>query len=126
MLFRKRRSVFDNLKKYATKPVLYAPSTSAFWDDEHISKGMLQAHLNPNWEAASRKHDFIDKSVNWIAGVAPPTEFKFLLDLGCGPGLYSERFSSAGFLRSKLYPIRLAERAASPLHLAQDDRGAPG
>ena len=89
--------MFNSLKKYATKPVLYTPSTSAFWDDEHISKGLLQAHLNPTLEAASRKHDFIDNSVNWIASIAPPAEYKFLLDLGCGPGLYSERFSAAGY-----------------------------
>lgn len=89
--------MFDELKKYTTKPELYAPSTNKFWDDEHISKGMLEAHLNPDWDAASRKHEFLDKSVNWISQIAPPSQYKLLLDLGCGPGLYAERFNRAGY-----------------------------
>jgi SAM-dependent methyltransferase len=89
--------MFHELKKYTTKPKLYAPSTNKFWDDEHISKGMLEAHLNPNWNAATRKPKFLDISVNWISKIAPPTQYKLLLDLGCGPGLYAERFHSAGY-----------------------------
>jgi SAM-dependent methyltransferase len=89
--------MFNELKKYTTKPKLYAPNTNKFWDDEHISKGMLEAHLNPNWDAATRKPEFLDKSVNWISKIAPSSKYKLLLDLGCGPGLYAERFSSVGY-----------------------------
>ncbi len=89
--------MFHELKNYTTKPQLYAPNTNKFWDDEHISRGMLEAHLNPNWDAASRKPEFLDKSVNWITKIVPSAQYKFLLDLGCGPGLYAERFRSAGY-----------------------------
>lgn len=89
--------MFNELKKYTTKLKLYAPSTNNFWDDEHISKGMLEAHLNPNWDAATRKPEFLERSVNWISKIAPSSQYKFLLDLGCGPGLYAERFNSAGY-----------------------------
>jgi len=89
--------MFNELKKYTTKPKLYEPSTNKFWDDEHISKGMLEAHLNPNWDAATRKPEFLDNSVKWISKIAPPSHYKFLLDLGCGLGLYAERFSNAGY-----------------------------
>ncbi len=89
--------MFNELKKYITKPELYTPSTNKFWDDDHISKGMLEAHLNPDLEAASRKHEFLDKSVNWISKIAPSSQYKLLLDLGCGPGLYAERFKNAGY-----------------------------
>lgn len=89
--------MFNELKKYITKPELYTPSTNKFWDDDHISKGMLEAHLNPDLEAASRKHEFLDKSVNWISKIAPSSQYKLLLDLGCGPGLYTERFKNAGY-----------------------------
>ena len=89
--------MFKQLQKYITKPKLYVPSTNIFWDDEHISKGMLEAHLNPNWDAATRRSEFLDKSVNWISQIAPSSQYKFLLDLGCGPGLYAERFRSAGY-----------------------------
>jgi SAM-dependent methyltransferase len=89
--------MFNELKKYTSKPKLYAPSTNIFWDDEHISKGLLEAHLNPDWDAATRKPEFVDKSVNWISKIAPSSQYKFLLDLGCGPGLYAERFNSAEY-----------------------------
>lgn len=89
--------MIKELVKYATKPKLYAPSTSSFWDDEHISKGILEAHLNPSWDAATRKPEFLDKSVNWISKIAPSSQYTLLLDLGCGPGLYAERFHSAGY-----------------------------
>jgi len=67
------------------------------WDDEHISKWMLVAHLHPNLDTASRNHDFLDRSANWIAEIAPPAQYPKLLDLGCGPGLYTERFAKAGY-----------------------------
>jgi hypothetical protein len=86
-----------NLKKYTTKPKLYAPSTIIFWNDEHISKGLLEAHLNPNWDGATRKPEFLDKSVNWISKIAPSSRYKFLLDLGCGPGLYADRFNISNY-----------------------------
>ncbi len=90
--------MFSKLNDYLIKPKLYAPSTGMFWDDEHISKGMLEAHLNPDWNAATRKHDFVDKSVKWITLIAQPTQFQQLLDLGCGPGIYAERFRKAGYI----------------------------
>jgi len=89
--------MFNNLTRYLKKPQLYAQSTGIFWDDEHISKGLLEAHLNPEWDAATRKVDYVDKSVSWIAAIAPPAQFKNLLDLGCGPGIYAERFHKAGY-----------------------------
>ena len=89
--------MFEKLTPYLTKPLLYENSTNQFWNDDHISISLLEAHLNTNWDAASRKSEFIDKSVSWIANLAPPAHFNTLLDLGCGPGLYAERFSNAGY-----------------------------
>ncbi|MDF2906792.1 MAG: hypothetical protein K0R34_2113 [Herbinix sp.] len=90
--------MLEKLLDYVSKkPEIYEASTSKFWDDEHISKGMLEAHLNPEWDAASRNHNFITKSVEWIASIADPKEYTELLDLGCGPGLYTERFHNRGY-----------------------------
>ena len=89
--------MFGKILEYSAKPRLYAQSTGNFWDDEHISKGMLEEHLNPSRDAASRNHEFIGKSVDWISKIAPPSKYKRLLDLGCGPGLYAERFDKAGY-----------------------------
>jgi SAM-dependent methyltransferase len=104
--------MLNNIFEYLKKPALYEESTSKFWDDEHISKGMLEAHLNPNWEAASRKHDFIESSVTWIKEAFPCENYRKLLDLGCGPGLYAERFSEKGYLVTGIdFSIRSIEYA---------------
>lgn len=89
--------MYTKLLKCLPKPTIYAPSTRNFWDDEHISKNVLKAHLNPELESASRNIKFIDQSVNWIAKIAPPSSYPVLLDLGCGPGLYAERFHHLGY-----------------------------
>ena len=85
------------LSGFLEKPQLYASSTGEFWNDAHISKGMLAAHLNPQEDAATRKLEFLDRSVHWISKIAPPAQYKSLLDLGCGPGLYAQRFHAAGY-----------------------------
>ena len=79
------------------RPTLYAPSTTKFWDDEHISKGMLEAHLDPDIDPASRNHAFIDRSVEWISKLTFLGETPYILDLGCGPGIYTERFAGRGY-----------------------------
>ena len=77
-----------SLFKLLQKPKLWQRSTEPFWDDDHISKGMLEAHLNQYWDAASRKHSYIDKSVKWLMSIIP--EGSKVLDIGCGPGLYTK------------------------------------
>ncbi len=104
--------MLNMLSKFLNKPKLYAPSTNQFWNDEHISKFLLDSHLNPSVEAASRKPDFIDESVSWIERVAPPSQYQRLLDLGCGPGLYAERFCRAGYTVTGIdFSIRSIEYA---------------
>ena len=58
---------------------------------------MLKAHLNPEFNGASRKLDFINKSADWITRIVRPSEFNELLDIGCGPGIYAERFAQFGY-----------------------------
>ena len=78
------------------KPPLYKKSEGAFWNDEYISKQMLKAHLDPKFEGASRKLDFIERSVTWIKELVDPICYPTLLDIGCGPGIYAERFCRQG------------------------------
>lgn len=88
-------SMINKLFFLLQKPALWQRSCEPFWDDEHISKGMLEAHLNPDWDAASRKHSYIDCSVKWLTSIIPAGSK--ILDLGCGPGLYTKRLSDAGY-----------------------------
>lgn len=83
-------------------------TTPEFWNDPHISEQMLVNHLDPESPLASRKHEFIDSSVEWLIpalGLVPGSR---LLDLGCGPGLYSHRIAGRGI---EVRGIDVSERA---------------
>lgn len=89
--------MFDNIGKYLELPSLYKEMEAPFWDDDYISGQMLKAHLDPDFNGASRKLEFIEKSVSWINRIVPTQSYPFLLDVGCGPGLYAERFARVGY-----------------------------
>ena len=89
--------MFSELKTIMKKPALYEKGTIELWADEHISKGMLEAHLNPNLDAATRKHTTVCETVKWISSIAPAEKYPDLLDLGCGPGIYTEEFHKVGY-----------------------------
>ncbi len=78
------------------KPELFKKSTHKFWDDEHIAKQMLQFHLNPEVEAASKTKETIQKESNFIIETSKMDDKKSVLDLGCGPGLYVKEFAKTG------------------------------
>ena len=84
------------LSELQTRPVPFTPGEPLFWDDPHISGQMLATHLDPDTDLASRKPETIDKSVGWIMGTLDLEPGDMLLDLGCGPGLYANRFAQLG------------------------------
>lgn len=86
----------DTLTEALQRPPLYKRSSAPFWEDEHISAQMLKAHLDPESDGASRNADFIDRSAQWIDSLFYGKGAE-LLDLGCGPGLYAERFFRCGY-----------------------------
>lgn len=110
--------MFKTLAAILEAPPLYTKTEVPFWDDEHISSQMLKAHLDPNMEAASRKLAFIDQSANWISEIVPSSQFRDILDIGCGPGIYAEKFAQGGYQvtgidfsrRSVSYAIESAKR----------------
>lgn len=71
-------------------------TTPEFWNDPHISQQMLVQHLDPNAPMASRTHDLVDRSVEWLMSALDMQDASRLLDLGCGPGVYAERFARRG------------------------------
>ena len=76
-------------------PALYEKGTASMWEDEHLSEQLLEMHLNPEIDAASRKRTTIVRTVQWIE-TRLDGKNKRILDLGCGPGLYCELLSGAG------------------------------
>jgi len=91
------QQLISQLLRLQEKPAPFTPGEPLFWNDPHISKQMLDVHLNPDVEAASRKAETIDRSVQWLIEMLGLKTGASLLDLGCGPGLYASRFARAGF-----------------------------
>ncbi|MBB6481796.1 class I SAM-dependent methyltransferase [Spirochaeta isovalerica] len=88
----------NNILTAIKQPELYSPGTATMWNDPYISKQLLPVHLDETLDLASRKPESIDQTVDWICSKAPGAgkEKLSILDLGCGPGLYAERFASMG------------------------------
>lgn len=84
------------LADYNTPPDLYAGLDNAFWIDPHIASQMLLAHLDPTTEAASYPPDQIEATIAWLTQQLGVTAGMRLLDLGCGPGLYTRRWAAQG------------------------------
>ncbi len=85
------------LKKRCAKPELFATDDGNFWADSYISEHLLNAHLDDSTEEGSRSYDTITKTVNFICKIADISPQSKILDLGCGPGLYSTQFALKGF-----------------------------
>jgi 2-polyprenyl-3-methyl-5-hydroxy-6-metoxy-1,4-benzoquinol methylase len=77
------------------KPELYEKGTAVMWTDPYISQQLLQIHLNPDLDLASRKYSTIESTAKWVLSKASKTKMN-ILDLGCGPGLYSEIYTNEG------------------------------
>ena len=89
--------MFTELQEIHRRPKPFEVCTVAdLWTDEHISKKMLELHLDPHSAQASRTEEFVDKSAAWIAARGGVGEGTRICDFGCGPGLYTTRWAEMG------------------------------
>lgn len=66
------------------------------WNDPGFSARMLREHLTQDHDMASRRSERIDRHVAWINAESLSGRQSKVLDLGCGPGLYSSRLARLG------------------------------
>jgi len=108
------------ISQYSLRPGLFEPGEIHFWDDSHISIGMLEAHLNPVHDAASRKIETIDKEVEYLVSSGLLKKGDRLLDLGCGPGLYASRLAERGL---KVTGMDISERSLDYAKQYAEEKG---
>ena len=66
------------------------------WNEPGFSRRMLRCHLSQADDAASRRAEKIDEHVEWIHNALLSGRPTRVLDLGCGPGLYTTRLAALG------------------------------
>jgi SAM-dependent methyltransferase len=77
-------------------PKPWAEGEKIPWNDPDFSSRMLDEHLSQEHDAASRRFEIIDKHVDWIHDRVLKGNPTRILDLGCGPGLYTSRLAKLG------------------------------
>ena len=85
----------EDLLRCDHKPAPYEPGAE-MWNDAYISTQMLAAHLSPDTDAASYRPQKIKAVCDYLPQALGLKEGACLVDLGCGPGLYANRFAKMG------------------------------
>ncbi|GAF84872.1 unnamed protein product, partial [marine sediment metagenome] len=89
--------MYKQLKEINKRPEPFQFYTAEeLWADEYTSKKMLEYHLNESIDVSSRNINFINQSVNWISNRFNLNSNSDLIDFGCGPGLYANKFAEKG------------------------------
>jgi len=89
--------MFKELEKINSRPKPFHHYTAKeLWTDEYTSKQMLKYHLNGSVDLSSRNTEFIDRSVEWMVDHFKVSDGTRIIDIGCGPGLYTSRLAQAG------------------------------
>ena len=96
------------------KPEVFSKGDLFLWSNEYIASSVLKKHLDMSIDCGSRKFTSIKIIVDWICQKFP--DFKRVVDLGCGPGLYGNAFSFKGKdyigIDISKYQIEFAKRHA--------------
>lgn len=114
-------SMFEQLEEIGRRPEPFETYTAEdLWTDGHISKQMLACHLDPEVDVSSRRGEFIDRSVEWIASRFNVGTGTRIADYGCGPGLYSNRLARLG---AHVTGIDFSERSVRYAREAAGEQG---
>ena len=118
-----RASLLDIVAR-SPHPAPWREGDNIPWHDPDFSARMLREHLTQEHDAASRRAQKIDRHVAWIHETILSRTGSDVLDLGCGPGLYTSRLAALGHrcLGIDYSPasIRYAREQADALRLACD------
>ena len=89
------RTILDIVER-VPNPLPWAEGDNIPWDDPEFSERMLAVHLSQEHDLASRRSEKIDRHVEWIFSEVLGSRPSRVLDLGCGPGLYTSRLARRG------------------------------
>jgi len=85
----------QHILERATSPLPWVSGEKIPWNDPEFSRRMLKNHLSQEHDWASRRSAVIDRQTAWITAELGERPAR-VLDLGCGPGFYTERLARQG------------------------------
>ena len=122
--------MYELLQDIARRPAPFSHYTAReLWTRPYLAQQMLSFHLDQDTVLASYRFDIIDQIVNWIDSQLDLSD-KRICDLGCGPGLYTQRFLAKGAAavtgvdfsaHALAYANAIAEQSALPIRYLQAD-----
>lgn len=86
----------DSVVRRTQIPTPWSEGEKIPWDEPGFSARMLAEHLSQAHDGASRRSATIARHVAWIHEFVAGGRASEILDLGCGPGLYTTRLASLG------------------------------
>jgi len=84
-----------NIGIWDGKPKVFQETDCNIWTDPYIQQQMLKEHLNPASDGATRRQESVQIITSFILNHSKSAAR--LLDLGCGPGVYTSLFRDKGF-----------------------------
>jgi 2-polyprenyl-3-methyl-5-hydroxy-6-metoxy-1,4-benzoquinol methylase len=87
----------DIAKEFGRPAEPWAEGRTIPWEDPDSSRRMLREHLSQAHDGASRRSETIEKHIEFIKRIALSRPDGRVLDLGCGPGLYTQRLAEQGY-----------------------------
>ena len=87
-----------NLEELAAlpPPVPWEGDSKIPWHEAEFSRRMLDEHLDQSHDMASRRLSLIERQVDFLFEKSLGGQPGRVLDLGCGPGLYTAAFAGRG------------------------------
>jgi SAM-dependent methyltransferase len=89
-------SLLEIVENRGSWPLPWEEGDNIPWHESGFSQRMLAEHLTQEHDAASRRTELIDRHVAWLYTQVLNRRSTRVLDLGCGPGLYSSRLADLG------------------------------
>ena len=77
------------------KPNIFQKGNMTLYSNEYIAKNVIQKHLDPTINSGTKRIEVVKESIEWICKTTANNGS--ILDVGCGPGIYSKELSLKGY-----------------------------